>query len=166
MVTVAPISLVLDNVVMVACAVMADMTEISMANPKRSSEADGGSGTTVDGKLSKLKSESSGRNCPVSTRPPKPVTVTESSAERMNRPETNRASNAVSASGPAGLLNEESIFLGILDDYWDTFAEGKYRYDAAIVVPDDFEGDDEVNTVLLPGGPVAKQDRTTKRTRS
>jgi len=54
-----------------------------------------------------------------------------------------------------GLFNQESIFLGIHNDYWDTFAEGKYRYDAAIVVPEDFEVDDEVNTMRLPGGPVA-----------
>jgi len=54
-----------------------------------------------------------------------------------------------------GLLNKETVFLGLHNDYWDTFAEDKYRYDAAIVVPDDFDFDDEVNTVLLPGGPVA-----------
>ncbi len=54
-----------------------------------------------------------------------------------------------------GLLNQASIFLGLHNDYWDAFAEDKYRYDAAIVVPEDFEVDDEVNTVLLPGGPVA-----------
>jgi len=54
-----------------------------------------------------------------------------------------------------GLLNQTSIFLGIHNDYWDTLAEDKYRYDAAIVVPEDFEIDDEVNSVLLPGGLVA-----------
>ncbi len=54
-----------------------------------------------------------------------------------------------------GLLHQRSIFLGIHNDYWDTYAEGKYRYDAAIVVPNDYEVDDEVNTVLLPGGLVA-----------
>jgi len=54
-----------------------------------------------------------------------------------------------------GLLSQESIFLGIHNDYWDTLAEDKYRYDAAIVVPEGFELDDEVNTVLLPGGHVA-----------
>jgi len=54
-----------------------------------------------------------------------------------------------------GLLNQDTIFLGLHNDYWDTFAEGKYRYDAAIVVPEDFEFDDEVNTVRLPGGLVA-----------
>jgi len=54
-----------------------------------------------------------------------------------------------------GLLNQETVFLGLHNDYWDTFAKDKYRYDAAIVVPGDFEGDDEVNTVLIPGGPVA-----------
>jgi len=53
------------------------------------------------------------------------------------------------------LLHQEAVFLGIHNDYWDTLAESKYRYDAAIVVPEDFEFDDEVNTVLLPGGPVA-----------
>ena len=53
------------------------------------------------------------------------------------------------------LLNKSSILLGIHNDYWDTLAEDRYRYDAAIVVPDDFEPDDAVNTLVLTGGEVA-----------
>ena len=53
------------------------------------------------------------------------------------------------------LLNEQSILLGIHNDYWDTNAEDKYRYDAAIVVPSDFTSDDEVNAFSIPAGEIA-----------
>jgi len=58
------------------------------------------------------------------------------------------------------LLNDQSILLGIHNDYWDTNAEDKYRYDAAIVVPDNFMSDDEVNTFSLPSGEVAMTEFT------
>ncbi|MEM6655237.1 MAG: GyrI-like domain-containing protein [Planctomycetota bacterium] len=54
-----------------------------------------------------------------------------------------------------GLMSKDAIFLGIHNDYWDPIAEDRYRYDAAIVVPDDFESDDRVNTFVLPAGDVA-----------
>jgi len=53
------------------------------------------------------------------------------------------------------LLTPQSIFLGIHNDYWDANAEDKYRYDAALVVPDGFRGDNEINTFTIPGGQVA-----------
>lgn len=56
------------------------------------------------------------------------------------------------------LLHPETITLGIHHDYWDPHAEDKYRYDAAIVIPDDFEVDDQVNTFVIPGGTVAKTE--------
>ncbi|MEM1224562.1 MAG: GyrI-like domain-containing protein [Planctomycetota bacterium] len=59
-----------------------------------------------------------------------------------------------------GLLSKDSILLGIHNDYWDPLAEGKYRYEAAIVVPDDFSEDDfreddQVNMITLPAGDLA-----------
>lgn len=54
-----------------------------------------------------------------------------------------------------GLLNAQSQLLGIHNDYWDAAAEDRYRYDAAIVVPDDFEADDAVGTFQLAAGEVA-----------
>ena len=54
-----------------------------------------------------------------------------------------------------GLLHEQAVLLGIYHDYWDQEAEGRYRYDAAVVVPDDFVAGAEVNTRVLPGATVA-----------
>ncbi|MEO1496788.1 MAG: helix-turn-helix domain-containing protein [Planctomycetota bacterium] len=54
-----------------------------------------------------------------------------------------------------GLLDKDSVLLGIHNDYWDANSEDKYRYDAAIVVDDDFSADNHVTTFVLPDGPVA-----------
>ncbi|MEN0112055.1 MAG: AraC family transcriptional regulator [Planctomycetota bacterium] len=54
-----------------------------------------------------------------------------------------------------GLLGPDAIVLGVHNDYWDAASEDRYRYDAAVVVPDRFEAPDDVNTFVLPGGPVA-----------
>lgn len=53
------------------------------------------------------------------------------------------------------LLNEKTEVLGIHNDYWDDNAADRYRYDAAIVVPDNFVADEQVSTVTIPGGLVA-----------
>jgi len=56
------------------------------------------------------------------------------------------------------LLHSTAIAFGIYRDYWDPHAEDKYRYDTAIVIPDDLEVDEEVNTWIIPGGTVAKME--------
>ncbi len=53
------------------------------------------------------------------------------------------------------LFHADTIFLGIHNDYWDSNAEGRYRYDAAVVVPDEFEIDNNINTYTINAGPVA-----------
>lgn len=53
------------------------------------------------------------------------------------------------------LFSPNSIFLGIHNDYWDENAKDKYRYDAAIVIPDNFTPCDDVNTFTIAGGEVA-----------
>ncbi|MEM6334279.1 MAG: AraC family transcriptional regulator [Planctomycetota bacterium] len=55
----------------------------------------------------------------------------------------------------AGLWSDDALLLGIHNDYWDAQSEARYRYDAAAVVPDDFPGDERVNTRVLAGGRVA-----------
>jgi len=52
------------------------------------------------------------------------------------------------------LLNQQSILLGIHNDLWDEDNENRYRYDAAVVVPDDFESDDTVTIINIPAGTV------------
>ncbi|MEM8944280.1 MAG: helix-turn-helix domain-containing protein [Planctomycetota bacterium] len=53
------------------------------------------------------------------------------------------------------LFNDQTQVMGIHNDYWDSNAEDRYRYDAAVVVPDDFEPDDAVSTYTIPSGLVA-----------
>jgi len=53
------------------------------------------------------------------------------------------------------LLHDEAVLLGIYHDYWDPDSADRYRYDAAVVVPDDFVPDSEVNTRVLPATTVA-----------
>ncbi|MEM6329319.1 MAG: helix-turn-helix domain-containing protein [Planctomycetota bacterium] len=57
-----------------------------------------------------------------------------------------------------GLVKPDATFLGVHNDYWDPNAAGRYRYDAAVVVPDGFEPDGEAVTLVMPGGPVAKTE--------
>ena len=57
-----------------------------------------------------------------------------------------------------GLFRDDAIFLGVHNDYWDANSEDRYRYDAAVVVPADFEPDEEVITFEMPGGRVAKTE--------
>ncbi|MEM7478409.1 MAG: GyrI-like domain-containing protein [Planctomycetota bacterium] len=56
---------------------------------------------------------------------------------------------------PKKLVHEHSIFIGIHHDYWDESSEDRYRYDAALVIPTDFDVQGEVNTQVLCGGLVA-----------
>jgi DNA gyrase inhibitor GyrI len=49
---------------------------------------------------------------------------------------------------------EDATFLGLHYDDWDPRIAHKYRYDAAIVVPDGFD-DDRVTISTIPGGQVA-----------
>jgi AraC family transcriptional regulator len=53
------------------------------------------------------------------------------------------------------LFSESAMLLGIHNDYWDEPSADRYRYDAGIVVPEDFDADDEVQIVRMPGGAVA-----------
>lgn len=53
------------------------------------------------------------------------------------------------------LLTADAIVLGIHNDYWDSNSEERYRYDAAIVIPDEFVADDQVSTHTIPAGQVA-----------
>lgn len=53
------------------------------------------------------------------------------------------------------LLHEHTEMFGIHNDYWDTNAEDRYRYDAAISVPAEFAGDESVGTFTIPAGKVA-----------
>jgi AraC family transcriptional regulator len=71
-----------------------------------------------------------------------------------------------------GLLHREVEFLGLHHDDWDTTRPNAYRYDAAVVVPADFQPDAEVTLYTQPGGLVActafegsllKFDRTWKQ---
>jgi AraC family transcriptional regulator len=52
------------------------------------------------------------------------------------------------------LLTDGAICLGLHYDDWDPRIEHKYRYDAAIVVPDEFD-DGRVTISSIPGGQVA-----------
>lgn len=56
------------------------------------------------------------------------------------------------------VLNKSSVFVGIHNDYWDQQAQDRYRYDAAISIPDDFEVGNEVNTLMISGGQVASTE--------
>jgi AraC family transcriptional regulator len=54
-----------------------------------------------------------------------------------------------------GLAGAEHLRVGIgHDDAWVT-PPGKCRYDACVVVPPDFQADQQVNTMELPGGRYA-----------
>ncbi len=53
------------------------------------------------------------------------------------------------------LLNEKTIVMGIHNDLWDEKNKDRYRYDAAVVVPKNFEGDHEVSLINIPSGDVA-----------
>jgi AraC family transcriptional regulator len=53
-----------------------------------------------------------------------------------------------------GLMTDDAICLGLHYDDWDPRIEHKYRYDAAIVVPEGFD-DKHVTISEIPGGQVA-----------
>lgn len=54
-----------------------------------------------------------------------------------------------------GLLNGETIFLGLHHDDWKPEDPTQYRYDAAVVVDAAFEPDEEANMTFLSGGETA-----------
>lgn len=70
------------------------------------------------------------------------------------------------------LFHEHAELLGVHNDTWDEQSEDRYRYDAAVVVPPDFQADDAVNTRVLPAsqtamvefnGSVGEADRAWRR---
>lgn len=54
-----------------------------------------------------------------------------------------------------GLFNDDTVILSIIQDNPETIPPNNCRYDACIIIPNDYEVDNSVNSCLFQGGTYA-----------